>query len=391
MDRSPDRVILHLDMDAFYAAIEVRDDPRLAGRPLIVGHPGPRGVVATCSYEARRFGVRSAMPSVTAARLCPDALWLPSRMESYLEESARIHTILGDVSPRVEPVSIDEAFVDLTGIALDLEGGMERARRLKERIREERQLTASVGVAPNKFLAKVASDLDKPDGRTRLALAEVPAKLWPLPIERLWGVGPRTAGPLRRAGVDTIGAVLRVPADRLAAIVGERLASHLRALAAGEDDRPVEPEREAKSISEERTYGEDLTSEDAVDRELLARAEGVARQLRRAGLVARTVRLKVRIADFTTWIRARTLPEATDLAEPLLAAAREILRSRTPLRGRGVRLLGLGVSNLEPAHHGQSALFEDADSARARRAAHAADLVRDKLGERAVVRARLLD
>jgi len=391
MDRSPDRIILHLDMDAFFASIEVRDDPRLAGRPVIIGHPGPRGVVATCSYEARRFGVRSAMPSVTAARLCPDAVWLPSRISSYTDETARIRGILDDVSPLVEPLSIDEAFVDLTGLASDLDAGMETARSLKRRILDERRLSASVGVAPNKFLAKVASDLEKPDGRTRLAVADVPTKLWPLPVERLWGVGPRTAQPLRGAGIDTIGAVLRAPRDRLAAIVGERLASHLRALAAGEDDRPVEPDREAKSISEERTYAQDLTTEDAIDRELLARAEGVARQLRREGLVARTVRLKVRIADFTTWIRAHTLPEATDLAEPLLAAAREILRSRTPLGGRGVRLLGLGVSNLEPARHGQSALFEDPDVARARRAARAADLVRDKLGERAVVRARLLE
>jgi len=377
-------------MDAFYASVEVRDDPRLAGRPLIVGHRGPRGVVATCSYEARRFGVRSAMPAVTAARLCPDAVWLPSRMSRYAEVSAEIRRILDDLSPRVEPLSIDEAFVDLTGVAADLDAGMAIARRLKDRIRAEQCLGASVGVAPNKFLAKIASDLEKPDGWTRLSRAEVPAKLWPLPVERLWGVGPRTAQPLHAAGIDTIVAVLRVPSTQLAAIVGERLATHLRALARGEDDRPVELEREAQSISEERTYGEDLQGADAIDRELLARAEGVARQLRREGLVARTVRLKVRTADYTTWIRAHTLAEPTDLAEPLLAAAREILRVRVPLRDRGVRLLGLGVSNLEPVRHGQVALFDDAGTDRVRRAARAADRVREKHGDRALTRARLL-
>jgi len=377
-------------MDAFYASVEVRDDPRLTGLPLIVGHRGPRGVVATCSYEARRFGVRSAMPAVTAARLCPEAVWLASRMSRYLDVSTDIRRLLDELSPRVEPLSIDEAFVDLTGIAADLDAGMAIARRLKDRIRAEQRLGASVGVAPNKFLAKVASDLEKPDGWTRISLAEVPARLWPLPVERLWGVGPRTAQPLHRAGIDTVGAVLRVEEAHLATIVGQRMAAHLRALARGEDDRSVDPEREARSISEERTYGADLQDADAVDRELLARAEGVARQLRKDGLVARTVRLKIRTADYTTWIRAHTLGEPTDLAEPLLAAAREILRARVPLRGRGVRLLGLGVSNLEPALSGQATLFEDAGTDRARRAARAADRVRDKLGDHTLTRARLL-
>ena len=377
-------------MDAFYAAVEVRDDPRLAGLPVIVGHRGPRGVVATCSYEARRFGVRSAMPSVTAMRLCPGAAWLPARMSRYVEVSEEIRRLLDDLSPLVEPVSIDEAFLDLTGIATDLDAGMEVARRLKERIRVEQRLSASVGVAPNKFLAKVASDLEKPDGCTRLALVDLPARLWPLPVERLWGVGPRTAKPLRAAGIDSVGAVSRVTESALAAVVGEHMARHLRRLALGEDDRPVEPDREAKSISEERTYEQDLRDPDEIDRQILARAVSVARQLRLEGLVARTVRLKVRTADYTTWIRARTLPSSTDLAEPLLAAAREILRLRVPLAGRGVRLLGLGVSGLEPTRRAQAALFETRDTDRARRAALAADRVRAKLGDRALTRARLI-
>ncbi len=377
-------------MDAFYASVEARDDPRLVGRPLIVGHPGPRGVVATCSYEARRFGVRSAMPSVTAARLCPHGVWLPCRMSRYAEVSAEIRRLLDELSPVVEPLSIDEAFVDLTGVAPDLDAGLVTARRLKDRIRGEQRLSASAGVAPNKFLAKVASDLEKPDGCTRLALEDVPARLWPLPVERLWGVGPKTAKPLRAAGIETVGAVLEAAETRLATIVGERMAAHLRALARGADERAVEPDRDAKSISEERTYGEDLQEPGAIDRELLARAEGVARQLRREGLVARTVRIKVRTADYTTWIRSRTLGQSTDLAEPLLDAARETLRVQVPLGGRGVRLLGLGVSNLEPAAAGQSSLFGHAATDRARRAARAADLVRSKLGDDALTRARLL-
>ncbi len=204
------RVVLHLDMDAFYAAIEVRENPALAGKPLIVGHRGRRGVVSTCSYEARRFGVRSAMPSVTAERLCPEAIWLPGRMELYAEVSRQIRRLLEEISPVVEPLSIDEAFLDLTGIARDLEHGRGIGSRLKERIRAEQRLTASVGIAPNKFLAKLASDLEKPDGLVVFALEDVPSKLWPLPVERLWGVGPKTAARLRDSGLSTIGDLLEV-------------------------------------------------------------------------------------------------------------------------------------------------------------------------------------
>jgi len=186
----PPRVVLHLDMDAFYAAIEVREDPSLAGKSVIVGHPGKRGVVTTCSYEARVFGVRSAMPSVVAARLCPDAIWLPVRMSLYVEVSRRIRAILDEEAPLVEPLSIDEAFLDLTGWAKSLDAGAAIARKLKDRIRSQERLTASVGVAPNKFLAKLASDLEKPDGLVVFPKEAIPKRLWPLPVERLWGGGP---------------------------------------------------------------------------------------------------------------------------------------------------------------------------------------------------------
>jgi len=404
MTQSPgSRVILHLDMDAFYAAVEIREDPRLAGRPLIIGHRGRRGVVSTCSYEARKFGVRSAMPSVTAERLCPGAVWLPGRMPLYAAVSRRIRRVLDEFTPIVEPLSIDEAFLDLTGVVAGLGGGSRRlrpvttledgaavGRLLKDRIRHDERLTASVGVAPNKFLAKIASDLEKPDGLVVLPIEAVPRRLWPLPVERLWGIGPRTAPRLHAAGLHSVGDLVASPAALLDRLVGPGTADHLRALARGQDDRTVESDRGSKSISEERTYGEDLRDPDVIDRALLARAEGVARDLRREGLVARTVRLKVRTGDFTTFTRARTLPDPTDLTEVIVEAARALLRDRIPLGQQGVRLLGIGVGGLQPVSARQSTLFVDSREDRARRAARATDSVRARLGEAAITRARLL-
>mgnify|MGYP001352924344 CR=1 FL=1 len=377
-------------MDAFYAAVEVREDPSLLGKPVVIGHRGRRGVVSTCSYEARRFGVRSAMPSVTAERLCPSAVWLPGRMSLYVEVSHRIREVLERYSPLVEPLSIDEAFLDLTGIARDLSDGRRIAAEIKREIRDRERLTGSAGVAPNKFLAKVASDLEKPDGLVVFPLEEVPTRLWPLPVERLWGVGPKTAERLRANGFARIADVASAGADRLARILGEGSAEHLLALAHGRDDRVVQPGREAKSISEERTYGEDLTRPADVDKALLARADGVARELRHEGLVARTVHLKVRTGDFETVTRSRTLSEPTDLAEVLLEAARELFRDRIALRGRGVRLLGVGVSGLEPAGAGQAALFGDERREKLRSLAKTADELREKFGRAALARARLI-
>jgi len=386
----PMRVVLHLDMDAFYAAIEVREDPALAGKPVIVGHPGKRGVVATCSYEARTFGVRSAMPSVVAARLCPDAVWVPVRMGLYVEISRRIRKILDEEAPVVEPLSIDEAFLDMTGWAKDLDAGAAIARKLKDRIRAQERLTASVGVAPNKFLAKLASDLEKPDGLVVLPKEAIPETLWPLPVERLWGVGPKGADKLRLGGLRTIGDVARTAEDAIASLMGASMARHVKALAGGEDDRAVEHDRASRSISEERTYTDDLRDPREIDRALLARAQGVARQLRREGLVARTVHLKVRAGDFTTWTRARTLREPTDLVDPIVGAARELLASRVRLEGKGVRLLGVGVSGIAPAGARAGPLFPDADTVRAKRIAGAEDAIRAKLGDTAVTRASLV-
>ena len=378
-------------MDAFYAAVEVRDDPTLRGKPLIIGHPGRRGVVSTCSYEARRFGVRSAMPSVVAGKLCPNAVWKRGRMSVYVRESRRIRALLDTVSPLVEPISIDEAFFDLTGIARNFDHAATISRELKQRLRDRIGLTGSVGLAPNKFLAKIASDMDKPDGLSILRPENLKQRFHPLPVERLWGVGPRMAERLHGGGLRRIGDLLEISEERLERLVGERSAGHLRRLARGEDRRPVDGRRRSKSISEERTYGEDLRGEDAIDRALLARAEGVSRQLRKKGLVARTVHLKVRRGDFTTWTRSATLKRATDLAEPIVTAARELFRDRIDLGpGGGVRLLGVGVSSLTTAGSGQIELFLDDDEQRARNIAKATDAVRNKIGEKGITRARLL-
>jgi len=384
------RIVLHLDMDAFYAAVEVRENPALAGKPLIIGHRGRRGVVSTCSYEARKFGVHSAMPSVTAERLCPDAVWLSGRISLYSQVSRGIRRILDDVSPAIEPISIDEAFIDLTGIVSTLDAGAAIARDLKARVLLEERLTCSVGVSPNKFLAKVASDMDKPDGLVILSSRQVPEKLWPLPVRRLWGVGPKTGERLESAGIHTIGDILTLSEPTLATLVGVGSAAHLRRLARGEDDRPVVTNRKAKSISEERTYAEDLTRAEDIDRALLARAEGVARQLRRSGLVGRTVRIKVRTSRFKTWTRSHTLAEPTDLTEPILAAARDLFRQRIQLHGEGIRLLGLGIAGLVPADRIQPSLFVPSEELRAKRLAQATDAVRDRMGDSSIVRARLL-
>src|SRR5262245_836807 len=384
------RIILHLDMDAFYAAVEIREDPSLAGKPLIIGHRGRRGVVSTCSYEARKFGVRSAMPSLTAERLCPDATWLPGRMDLYVEVSRRIRRILDGFTPVVEPLSIDEAFLDLTGIAPALERGAEIGRELKRRIQIEERLTASVGVASNKFLAKIASDLEKPDGLVVLPHAAIARRLHPLPLERLWGVGPKTAAKLHALGLISIGEILAQPPRRLEGSLGPALARHLLALARGEDERPVASSREAKSISQERTYASDLRAAEEIDRALVARCEGVARELRRAGLVARTVKLKVRAGDFATWTRSRTLATPTDLAEAILQAARRLFADRIRLAGKGVRLLGVGASGLQQSGSGQASLFPDAAALKTHRLVAAADAVRERFGEEALKPARLI-
>jgi nucleotidyltransferase/DNA polymerase involved in DNA repair len=380
-------MILHVDMDAFFAAVEQRDRPELRGKPVIVGADPRggrgRGVVSTASYEARRFGVASAMPISEAWRRCPHGVYLHPDMEKYARESARIMEILHRFTDLVEPVSIDEAFLDVTGSARAMGTGEEIAHRLKAAIREETRLTASVGIASSKLVAKVASDMRKPDGLVVVPPGEEAAFLAPLPVRRLWGVGPKMEEALAKLGVVTIGDLAALDPGRLA----RRLGTHghdLQALARGEDDRDVVSEGEgAKSLGQEHTYGEDTADPGRLRATLLQLADAVAERLRAHGLRARTVTLKYRDEDFHTTTHARTLPETTDSGNVLFRVASELFAEVH--WGRKVRLLGIYASHFgEP----QLGLFDEP------KAPSPADRVRDEVarrfGDEAITRASLL-
>jgi DNA polymerase-4 len=357
------RVILHLDMDAFYASVEQRDHPDWRGKPVVVGSaPDRRGVVCTASYEARTFGVRSAMPSRTAGRLCPQGIFVAPDLAKYRAESQRIFALLREVSPVIEPLSLDEAFLDASGRVADLDGGARLASDLKARIRDGVGLTASVGVASNKFLAKLASDHRKPDGLTVIRDEEKVAFLRPLPVQRLWGVGPKTAARLQAAGMDTIGDVQDYRGN-LGAVVGN-WATELQQLARGEDERPVHEPDEAKSIGSEETFDADTRSAARVRSTLLSQCEEVARELRREGLGARTVTLKLRWADFTTITRSHSFQDPTQ-DDGLLFETVWRLAERERGTGRAVRLVGVTVSKLGRPD-AQLRLFDDVESRRTR-------------------------
>jgi DNA polymerase-4 len=339
-------VIIHLDMDAFYASVEVRDNPTLKGRPVVVGGPSGRSVVSAASYEARRYGIRSAMPISRARQLCPEAIFLPVRMGRYREVSDQIMAIFARFTPLVEPLSLDEAFLDVTGSARLFGSGREIAVAIKGLIREETGLTGSAGVAAVKLVAKIASDLEKPNGLTVVAPGTEREFLAPLAISRLWGAGATTIKELALLGVATIGDLAALPVDLLAARFGKS-GQHLHQSALGLDDREVVPEREAKSVGHEDTYEEDLRSPAQIRKELLSLAVRVGTRLRRHHLAGRTISLKVRYSDFTTVNRAVTLAEATGDGQLLFRAALELL-AKTEAHRRAVRLLGISVSNLLP-------------------------------------------
>ena len=339
------RRIVHLDMDAFYASVEQRDDARLRGKPVVVGgRPESRGVVAAASYEARAFGVRSAIPMARALRLCPDLVIVPPDFERYRRVSNQVMGILRACTPLVEPLSLDEAYLDVTENAWGEPLGMEVAKRLKRQIVAATELTASAGVAPNKFLAKIASGYRKPDGLTVIAPERVESFLRELPVEALWGVGPVTAKKLHQAGITRLTDVRTVDMQRLREVVGS-LADWLRQLSHGEDPRPVEPERAAKSSSSENTYAQDLVDLDKIREEVARMARENAAWLARRGLAARTVTLKVRYAGFVTVTRSHTLSRHTADAEVISSWAVELL-SRTEAGTRPVRLLGVRVQGL---------------------------------------------
>src|SRR5436190_1853741 len=337
------RRIVHVDMDAFYASVEQRDNPALRGQPVAVGgQPYQRGVVAAASYEARRFGVHSAMSMARAVRLCPSLVIVPPDFARYKAASNAVFAIFREATPLVEPLSLDEAYLDVTENAWGEPLGMTVARRLKDRIRAGTGLTASAGVAPNKFLAKIASGWKKPDGLTVIAPDRVEAFLQQLPVDALWGVGPVTAGKLRARGIDRVVDIRAADLEVLRETVGS-LADWLRQLATGCDDRPVVPHREAKSSGSENTYPEDLTDLDVIGAEIAEMAARAIGWLARKQQLARTVTIKVRYGDFTTITRSHTAAPTRDEAE--LTARAVGLLDKTEAGRRPVRLLGVSVHN----------------------------------------------
>ncbi len=380
------RTILHVDLDAFFAAVEQRDHPELLGKPVAVGMggTGDRGVVAAASYEARKFGVHSAMPIRTARRLCPTCIFVPVDGATYQRVSREVMAILRRFTPLVEPVSIDEAFLDVTASRALFGDGPTIARQIKDTIQGELRLTASVGVARTKLVAKIASDLRKPDGLVVVPPGDEAAFLAPLPISRLWGVGPQTAAVLRDFNVATIGDLAAMDRASLVRRLGKHGAS-LVDRAHGIDADPVDDPDRAKSISHEHTFDVDTSDPEVLERTLLAMAEGVSGRLRAAGMRASTVTVKVRDTAFRTVTRQRTLAEPTDLTEPIWRTALDL--ARPEMRGKRIRLLGVSASGM--GEREQLGLFE-ADDPRQRRATVAADELRRRFGPRAVTRARLL-
>lgn len=397
------RTILHLDLDAFYASVEQLDDPSLRGRPVIVGGTSDRGVVCAASYEARRFGVRSAMPTARARRLCPQAVFLRPRFDRYGELSDRIFDVYRRYTPLVEPLSLDEAFLDVSA-SRSLHGdGPAIARAIRAAVRAEAGLTVSAGVAEVKMAAKIATDFGKPDGLTVVPTGGVAAFLAPLPIGRLWGVGEVTEAALRRLGVATIGDLARLPEAALASVIGAERAHGLRELAGGRDDREVSPDEGLKSVGGEETFDADVRGEEALARCLLAQAARVGRRLRAHGLRGRVVTLKVKYADFTLVTRRATLPAPTDDDRAIYRAARAQLARIDP--SRAVRLAGVTVSGFEEqgegeaeAPRGQLDLFgapapgaAEPGEARRRRLNAAVDALTERFGTGAVRPAELAD
>ena len=385
------RQIIHVDMDAFYASVEQFDHPELRGKAVIVGgDPKSRGVVSAASYEARPFGVHSAMPTARALRLCPHAVLLPVRMERYAEASQAIHAIFDRYTPLVEPISLDEAFLDVTD-STNLFGTAEQiGRAIKKEIKEQIHLTASVGIAPNKFLAKLASDLKKPDGFVVITEQNKQQVLDPLAVGRIWGVGKVTEQALRARGIRTIGELRRSTPEELKDIVGNA-AEELLCLARGEDDREVEPDRQCKSLSSEQTFATDISDEAILLSVLLEQVEEVAQRLRRRQFKTKTITLKLRYGDFRTVTRSETLSESTNLTKPLWETAERVFR-RWQTRSAGpLRLLGFGASGLEGEHTGQQSLFADPDRERLTRLDQAMDKIRDRYGKRAVHRGASTD
>jgi len=381
------RSILHVDMDAFYASVEQRDNPELRGKPLVVGGTANRGVVAAASYEARKFGIRSAMPMRDAYRRCPSLLRVRPRMSHYQKVSKQLFEVFGHFTPLVEGLSLDEAFLDVTASVTLFGTPIDIAAAIKKKIRDETSLTASVGVAVNKLVAKIASDLEKPDGLTVIYPADYEARLDPLPVSVLPGIGRQTMKRLSGTGIRTF-RDLRMAETRILEPVFGRFTQKTRDRAAGIDDRPVVPAREEKSISAEETYDKDLATRESMDRELLRLTERTATRLRKAGLVAGTIQIKIRQSDFKTHTRQRSVRPAANGTDQIYAVARDLLGTwlgKNP--GAKIRLLGVGGANLAAVE--QPDLFAGARTEKT--IDKTVDEIRDRFGKDVLGRARTLD
>ena len=379
-------MILHIDMDAFYCSVEERDRPELAGKPVIVGGtPEGRGVVAAANYEVRKYGVHSAMPAATARRLCPHAVVLPARQSHYAKVSHQIREIFHRYTPLVEPLSLDEAFLDVKASEALFGSSAQIGRKIKTEIAETLNLVASVGVAPNKFLAKIASDLDKPDGFLVVDPDHVQEFLDPLPVSRLWGVGKVSQETLHKRGVRTIGALRQLSQAELQKLFG-KVGTHLWRLAHGIDNRAVVLGSEAKSISHETTFDVDITDRETLRSWLLELTEQVGRRLRRHQLHGRTVQIKIRFADFRTITRARTISEPTHITQEIWHVAAALLEQNLFAEHRGVRLLGIGVSGFAD-ESGQAGLFEESEREKQGQIDTLTDCIKDRFGQIALRRA----
>jgi DNA polymerase-4 len=382
--------IIHLDMDAFYASVEVLDDPALKGRPVIVGGPKQRGVVSAASYEARRFGVHSALPMATAMRLCPQGVFLPVRMGRYKEVSDQIFEIFHRFTPLVEPLSLDEAFLDVTA-SIELFGVAEQiASTIKQTVREEIGLTVSAGVGPSKLAAKIASDLNKPDGLTIVPEGKVRQFLAPLPIDKLWGIGKVTQKDLSLLNVKTIGDLSRLPKDLLQRRFGQQ-GLQMYFLSKGIDDRAVQADRKIKSIGREETFEEDILDKEKAIKDVLRLSQRVSKRLRRHGVGGRTISLKVTYHDFSRISRSVTLPAATNDGRKVYRHCLDLLE-KTEIGKKPIRLLGIYLSQLAKPGEGQLSLFGPENGLnKGDQLNRALDLIQVKYGNQAIQPGTLLE
>lgn len=379
-------MIIHVDMDAFYASVEQRDNPELIGKPVVVGGSATgRGVVAAASYEARKFGIHSAMSASQAVRLCPQAVFIKPRMGHYVEVSRSIRRIFEQFTPVIEPLSLDEAFLDVTGSQSLFGGAVAIGKQIQEQIRNQLRLNASVGIAPNKFLAKVASDLEKPNGFVIVDSEHVQEFLDPLPIGRIWGIGKVTGKRFEKLAIQTIGQLRQLSRETLDDLFGSS-GDHYWKLSHGIDSRQVVPDREAKSISNETTFAADIDDIEMLRCWLVSLVEQVARRLRAHDLRGRTVEVKVRFSDFKTISRSHTLPIASNVTQELLEVALDILRNRIPLKQQSVRLLGFGVSHIDHGEYMQMSLLDQNEKDRNQSLDRVADEIYEKFGRSAIHR-----